>query len=238
MLTSARFCLGGWSSCFLRNSSGFAFMPLMLKPLSALLEFGFYAEYSSGALRLSLISALLRGTVTVAGLVFLDRLFGKFGLPLLYRHFNQVSPPLLPSLAHSRSLLVACRKISQHGTMLQALCRTWALFGQGTPRLVLGRAIPQTCPDCGALLPSKHALAAHAHRMHGPGRSMYPVLFAFGASGTFKIPTDSGTTSFIHRHASTGYGVWLDRFMSTVLALRDVVARVTPEPQLRKSRGP
>ena len=80
----------------------------------------------------------------------------------------QPGEPTLAAIArHSRSLLVACRKISQHGTMLHALCRTWALFGQGTPRLVIGRAIPQTCPDCGALLPSKHALAAHAHRMHG-----------------------------------------------------------------------
>ena len=50
---------------------------------------------------------------------------------------------------------------------MQALCRTWSLLGQGTPRQVIGRAAPQVCTDCGAVLPSKHALAAHAHRMHG-----------------------------------------------------------------------
>ena len=76
-------------------------------------------------------------------------------------------PTLAAITRHSKSLLAACRKVSRHGTMLQALCRTWVRFGQGTPRLVIGRALPQACPDCGALLPSKHALAAHMHRMHG-----------------------------------------------------------------------
>ena len=32
---------------------------------------------------------------------------------------------------------------------------------------IIGQAVPQECPDCGLLLPSKHALAAHLHRMHG-----------------------------------------------------------------------
>ena len=83
-------------------------------------------------------------------------------------------PPLQsggPTLAaierHCRCLLAACKRVSQHATMQQALCRIWSLFGQGTPRAVIGQAAPQACPDCGLLLPSKHALAAHLHRMHG-----------------------------------------------------------------------
>ena len=76
-------------------------------------------------------------------------------------------PTLAVIARHCRCLLAACRRVSRHGTLLQALCRTWGLFGQGTPRLVIGRAAPQVCPDCEAVLPSKHALAAHRHRMHG-----------------------------------------------------------------------
>ena len=76
--------------------------------------------------------------------------------------------PALAAIArHSKCLLAACKRISRHGTLLQALCRTWSLFGQGTPRQVIGQAAPQVCPDCNAVLPSKHALAAHMHRMHG-----------------------------------------------------------------------
>ena len=80
----------------------------------------------------------------------------------------QPGAPTLAAIArHSKSLLSACKRISRHGTLLQALCRTWSLFGQGTPRQVIGRAAPQICPDCHTVLPSKHALAAHLHRMHG-----------------------------------------------------------------------
>ena len=80
----------------------------------------------------------------------------------------QPGAPTLAAIArHSKCLLAACKRVSRHGTLLQALCRTWSLFGQGTPRQVIGRAVPQVCPDCNAVLPSKHALAAHMHRMHG-----------------------------------------------------------------------
>ena len=76
-------------------------------------------------------------------------------------------PTLAAVARHSKQLLAACQRVSRHGTMQQALCRTWVLFGQGTQRLVIGQAAPQECPDCGVTLPSKHALAAHLHRMHG-----------------------------------------------------------------------
>ena len=77
------------------------------------------------------------------------------------------APTLAAITRHSKALLSACRRISRHGTMLQALCRTWSLFGHGTPRQVIGRAVPQVCPDCHAILPSRHSLAAHLHRTHG-----------------------------------------------------------------------
>ena len=80
----------------------------------------------------------------------------------------QPGAPTLAAIArHSKCLLAACKRVSRHGTLLQALCRTWSHFGQGTPRQVIGRAAPQVCPDCSAVLPSKHALAAHMHRMRG-----------------------------------------------------------------------
>ena len=67
----------------------------------------------------------------------------------------------------TRPLLHACRRISRHGSLLQALCNIWTFFGRNHPRGTIGKALPCTCEDCGAVLPSRHALAAHMHRMHG-----------------------------------------------------------------------
>ena len=87
---------------------------------------------------------------------------------------NTRLPPLDlggPTLAlvqrSTRQLLHACRRVSRHGSMLQALCNVWAFFGRGQQRATIGQAIPCTCEDCGAVLPSRHALAAHQHRMYG-----------------------------------------------------------------------
>ena len=87
---------------------------------------------------------------------------------------NTHLPPLAvggPTLAlvqrSTWQLLQACRRISRHGSLLQALCNIWTFFGRGHPRGTIGKAIPCTCEDCGSVLPSRHALAAHMHRMHG-----------------------------------------------------------------------
>ena len=87
---------------------------------------------------------------------------------------NTSLPPLAsggPTLAllqrSTRELARACRRVSQHGTMLQALHHMWTSFGQSSLRGTIGQAAPQLCPECGATLPSRHALAAHLHRMHG-----------------------------------------------------------------------
>ena len=76
-------------------------------------------------------------------------------------------PTLVLVQRSTRPLLHACRRVSRHGSMLQALCDVWTFFGRGQRRATLGQAVPCSCEDCGAVLPSRHALAAHQHRMHG-----------------------------------------------------------------------
>ena len=160
---------------------------------------------------------------------------------------NTDLPPLDlggPTLAlvqrSTRPLLHACRRVSRHGSMLQALCHIWTFFGQGQRRVTIGRAIPCSCEDCGAVLPSRHALAAHQHRMHGrvallTQYTLGPV--AFGVSPTFTIQIDFGITYFTRQRASTASVVLSVPSMNTDQALKGPGKRVTRVPLSSVLRG-
>ena len=114
--------------------------------------------------------------------------------------------PTLAAIArHSKCLLVACKRVSRHGTLLQALCRTWSLFGQGTPRHVIGRALtatqsfrpnthlPRTCTAC--TVESHYVL------------STLLVRCVSGVCRIFIILTACGTTFYTRPSVSTVFGV-------------------------------
>ncbi|CAE7238456.1 unnamed protein product [Symbiodinium sp. CCMP2592] len=91
------------------------------------------------------------------------RVWPACGLPAL----QTGEPTLLCVRRHTKEILSACRRISRSGTMLLALHRAWRSHGGPPAKRVIGLASPHICPECGATLPSAHALAAHAHRLHG-----------------------------------------------------------------------
>ncbi|CAE7835995.1 unnamed protein product [Symbiodinium sp. CCMP2592] len=91
------------------------------------------------------------------------RVWPACGLPAL----QTGEPTLLCVRRHTKEILSACRRISRSGTMLLALHRAWRSHGGPPPKRVIGLASPHICPECGVTLPSAHALAAHAHRLHG-----------------------------------------------------------------------
>ncbi|CAE7836118.1 unnamed protein product [Symbiodinium sp. CCMP2592] len=91
------------------------------------------------------------------------RVWPACGLPAL----QTGEPTLLCVRRRTKEILSACRRISRSGTMLLALHRAWRSHGGPPPKRVIGLASPHICPECGVTLPSAHALAAHAHRLHG-----------------------------------------------------------------------
>ncbi|CAE7552998.1 unnamed protein product [Symbiodinium natans] len=74
---------------------------------------------------------------------------------------------------HSRALLKACKRVSQHGTLLRALKAHWATNKESLAHsqpLVEARARPPPawkCHVCPETRPTKHALSVHLHRTHG-----------------------------------------------------------------------
>ena len=77
-------------------------------------------------------------------------------------------PPITLALvrAHTHQLVNACKHLSKYGTAYWAFLELWRSLGTSRSKLVLGQAIAYRCPVCSAVLPSKHALAAHCHRKH------------------------------------------------------------------------
>ncbi|CAE7393074.1 unnamed protein product [Symbiodinium natans] len=74
---------------------------------------------------------------------------------------------------NSRALLKACKRVSQHGTLLRALKAHWATNKESLAHsqpLVEARARPPPawkCHVCPETRPTKHALSVHLHRTHG-----------------------------------------------------------------------
>ena len=78
------------------------------------------------------------------------------------------SPPLYLSLVrqNTHQLAKECRHLSRYGTAYSAFWALWRDLQTPRRRQVVGQETTLRCPLCTAILPSKHALAAHCHRKH------------------------------------------------------------------------